>query len=92
MENKYDLTMLVMDGCGHCAKAKEALKPFIDSGRIQVRDVAHDPVARELAKTNNITAVPQFIARDKVLHTTEVCELTQEANKIICNNGKEVKL
>jgi len=91
MVNNYDYKMFVADGCPFCAQAKEKLKDKIANGKIEILNVIHNPAASELAKKHNIRDVPTFLVKDNVLNTTEVCDLTKDARKLMCN-GKEVVL
>lgn len=89
MSYNYEITMLVADGCGACAKAKVMLKDKITSGMIVVADVTKDDKALRLANSHNINGVPTFILKDKTTHFTEACNLSPDAKKIICKH-KEV--
>lgn len=91
MDNKYDYTMLVAEGCPHCEHAKESLKDKIDSGEIKLGDVVKDKDAHTLATKYNVTAVPTFIVKDKTTHFLEVCELSGDGTKLRCPT-KELKL
>ena len=89
MNEDYDFTIITKDGCPHCETAKQALKDKIDSGQINVRDVAKDIGALELANKLNITGVPSIIVKNKATQLGEVCELREDLSGVICEN-KEV--
>ena len=91
MLDNYEITKMVMDGCGHCANARKRLKDKILSGVIKIRNINKDESALKLANSHNVTEVPTIIMKDKATHFTEACSLSPDAKKIICKH-KEVAI
>ncbi|MCP4762581.1 MAG: hypothetical protein GY870_12445 [archaeon] len=89
MNKEYDFTIITKDGCPHCDTAKKGLKEQIDSGLINVMDVAKDKSAMDLATKLNITGVPSIIVKNKATQIGEVCELKQDFSGVVCDT-KEV--
>ncbi len=87
----FEMTLLVADGCVHCADAKSILKDKISSGKVRVGDITKDESARRLAGIHNVNAVPTLILKDKATHFTEACELSSDGLKAICKH-KEVEI
>lgn len=63
MSDRPKLVMLVVEGCPHCKRAKEAFKDEIERGEIEVMDVYKDEGAMELASKLGINAVPTFVVK-----------------------------
>ena len=60
---KPRIVLLVQENCGGCAEEKAKYKNDIDSGVIQLVDIYSDD-GRDIAKRNNIEAVPAVLILD----------------------------
>lgn len=81
--------MLVQDGCGACAEAKEILKDSIEQKKIIVVDYASEEGA-ELAEKHQIETVPTIINEKNDFQ--QKCFISSEAEKMFCEDGTEKKL
>ncbi|HEC37838.1 hypothetical protein LCGC14_0223270 [marine sediment metagenome] len=84
----YEVTMLVLDGCGHCADAKEKLKDRIASGKIKIGNLSNDESARKLAALHNVKGAPTLILKDKTTNFTEACNISPDGKRAVCKHNK----
>ena len=81
--------MIVQDGCGACAEAKETLKDQIKQKKIVVLDILSEK-GLELAEKHEVETVPTIInGKDKF---QQKCYLYSDSNKMFCENGTEKEL
>ena len=85
-ETRY---MIVQEGCGACAEAKELFKENIEKKTIVVLDITSEKGA-ELAERNNVETVPTII--NEVGEFQQKCFISKEGEKMICEDGTEKRL
>lgn len=81
--------MLVQDGCGACAEAKELLKDDIKQKRIILFDITSKK-GSELAEKHEVESVPTIINEKD--NFQQKCYLSNDAVKMFCENGEEKEL
>ena len=81
--------MLVQDGCGACAEAKEILKDQIKQKKIVILETLSEK-GLELVKKYEVESVPTIINNKNGFE--QKCYLSKDADKIFCEDGTEKKL
>jgi len=76
-------TLLIMNGCPHCAEAKEILKDKIQPGRINVVELS-SPEGRDLQKKLNVTHVPRIVIEEPG-KPLQACQILR-SGKALCND------
>jgi glutaredoxin len=78
--------MLVQDGCGACAAAKELLKDSIESKKIVLVDATSEK-GIELADRHKIETVPTIINEKGDFQ--QKCFISKDGEKMFCDDGSE---
>lgn len=88
-ENKEKNYMLIQDGCGACASAKEILKEPIRNKKLILVDVNTEK-GYQLAEKHNIEGVPTIINEKNDFQ--QKCLLNKTGAKMYCDDGSERQL
>ena len=83
-ENKEVNYMIVQDGCGACAEAKELFKENIENKKLVVLDITSEK-GSELAERNNVESVPTII--QEVGKFQQKCFIGKDGKQFFCDDG-----
>lgn len=81
--------MLVQDGCGACAEAKELFKDAIEKKEIILLDYASEK-GLELANRHEVESVPTIINEKDSFQ--QKCFISKEGERMFCEDGTEKQL